>query len=215
VSAQARGLLEKIFPHVIVLDLSQARDAARYSVEGDFVGCLDATDAVANCDVYLDRPGVNALRIVRNRRIKTGIHFRSIFVSNAAQAGKTLTLVVGGPEGFDFEGGGEFSVSSIADPIFTNVLKGAQTQNNQVSVGVTSTLLRAVPANTIEWVELENLGNADVFVAVGATAATAMMRIKPGETKVWPVSGGAAGLNINGIVASGSVTVSVLAVPIK
>lgn len=204
-----------LHPQIIPLSLDNARFDENFDVEGDFIGVFDGTDSVASVDIKVESRNAQAFTFKRGRKQKTGIHFSRVFVSNVAQAGKILYLIVGGPESFDFDDVGAVNVQSITDPIFSNVLKGAQTQNNQVAVGAVSTLLRTVPANTIEYIELEAFTGVDAFIAFGAAALLTNVRLAIGQIKSYVVSGGAAGLAINSISTGGGAVVTVLAVPIK
>jgi hypothetical protein len=170
----------------------------------------------------MDSRNSQAFTLKRGRKTHTGIHFTRLFISNIAQAGKIVYLIIGGPEDFDFDDVGAISVNSITDPIFANVIKGPQTQNNGVTVGVASTLLRAVPANTIEMIRLNLIGQSSavgvtgaVYIGIGAAAVIDTYAIYGDIVEEFLVSGGAAGLSIFGISPSGDQIVKVLAVPIK
>lgn len=209
---------EVILPREIVLDLNKARDREPFEVNGDTITAVDATDDFATADIRLERPNADKISFFRNVRIRMRgeVKFGRIYISNAVQANKNLTLTIGGPEGVEIERSGNLQVSSIANPIMANVFVGPESQNNQVGVTNASTLLRAVPAGAVEYIELENIGINDVNLGIGVAATLTKNRIQPGITEKYVVSGGAAGLSIFGIAAVGGPTlVLVLAVPVK
>ena len=204
-----------LHPKILPLPLDLARDNAPFDIEGDFIGVFDATDAVASVDVRIQDPGENAFTFKRGRSATFGVHYTRLYITNAVQAGKILFLMVGGPETFKFEDVGAISVNSITDPIFVNCLKAPQTKNSQVSVGAASTLLRTVPANTIELIRVCNRGLADMFIAFGVAAVASTSKLATDDVEFYFVSGGAGGLSINAISPSGAQNCEVLAVPIK
>jgi hypothetical protein len=206
---------EIIYPRVFPIDLSVARDGVQMDISGDYVGVFDATDAVAQLNVAFEIRANPGIIFRKGRRARLSVSFTRLFLTNAAQAGKTLDLIIGGPESFDFEDVGAISVQSITDPIFTNVLKGVETFNGQVSVGASSTALRVVPANTIEYIELENVSGLDAFISFGITAVITDLRLAVGQVKSYVVAGGAAGFAVRAISTGTGAVISVLAVPVK
>ena len=81
---------------VLVIDLSLARSLAEYPVSGSLILAQGATDATAWVDIRLGRPSRDAIRFLKLTQVKDVGGFWRFYVSNDAQAGKTLTLLVGG-----------------------------------------------------------------------------------------------------------------------
>ena len=206
---------EAIHPTVIVLDLSQAREDVQFGVTGNLLYAIDANDDESTFDVKFDDPNRQAIPILKGTRFRFSpkTPFRKLYISNAVQAGKTLTFLVAGPDTFDIDIRQLLAIQTVIEPVKSNVIVGTETQNNEVSVSPTvSTLLRSVPANKIELIRLFGRGAFNYFVAFGATAVITNYQIPAGEERQFVAKGP---LDINSRADGTGTEVRVLAVPLN
>lgn len=204
---------EAIHPTVIVLDLSQARDDVQFGVAGSIFYAVDANDDLSTFDLKFDEQNRQGIPILKGTKFAFKKKFQKLFISNAAQPGKTLTFIVAGPDTFDIDIRQLLAVQAIISPVKSNVIIAAQTQNNQVSVSPSSsTLLRSVPAGKIEEIRLFGRDAFNFFVAFGATADTMSYLIPPGEERIFVVLGP---MDVNARADVTAESVRVLAVPLN
>lgn len=107
------------------LDLSVARTNEEFVVTGTFLYVLEAT-AGAEIDIRFNRANNEAITLQHKFKINTP--FERVYITNAAQAGKTITIVFApSSELFDIILPAEISsitsIGSIADPV--TIINGA------------------------------------------------------------------------------------------
>ncbi|MBI5970576.1 MAG: hypothetical protein HY884_05425 [Deltaproteobacteria bacterium] len=78
---------------IITLDLSTARSDYAQSIAGNYFIVLEATDINANVQVRFNESYCDAATLKKRQGFK--IPFYRVFITNAVQAGKTLTIAYG------------------------------------------------------------------------------------------------------------------------
>lgn len=78
-----------------VIDLSVARVNEVLNIPGNAVVGFDATDNLANLDLRFDAPTGDPFSLQHGRALRSDKGFTRIYLTNAAQAGKSLTMLVG------------------------------------------------------------------------------------------------------------------------
>lgn len=86
---QARPQIYK----TLTLDLSTARSEIEVPVSGNYLVAYDSSDFSANVNIRFNESYMDALTITKSRGLR--IPFYRVFISNEAQAGKTITLIFG------------------------------------------------------------------------------------------------------------------------
>ena len=230
----------------IDLDLSIARERELVVVVGNSIIAFEATDFDSVADVRIEVSTADPIAFRQGVAYGAQANFSRIYVSNAAQPGKTMKLKVGGPGVLTLRlptnksdvSGSSVSISNAPDindiltpidvqgitdpvtvddittPIETNIVSAGETAIASIAVGVASTLLRTVPANTVERVLVHNNGANTIFLGWGAAAVLTGFPLLIGERVELVLSGGGAGLSLNGIVAAATENARVWALPI-
>lgn len=96
---------------IITLDLSQARSNYELQMSGDFIYGYAGTDAAANISIRLNEISNDEMPLNTQRFVSSP--FYRFFVTNTAQAGKTLTLAISTFDK-DFFECGDFTSGDIA-----------------------------------------------------------------------------------------------------
>lgn len=78
---------------VFTIDLSLARSFVKFDVGGKFLWAIAATGTTSTVDVYFNGAGGQPLPL-RLGHIVSGKAFHALYLSNAVQAGASLTLVI-------------------------------------------------------------------------------------------------------------------------
>ncbi|MBW7956539.1 MAG: hypothetical protein H3C68_01485 [Deltaproteobacteria bacterium] len=76
-----------------VIDLSTARNNEVLTIEGTYLFVFDATDFGSNLSVRFNEVYMDALTLTKSRGVR--LPFYRVYLTNAAQPGKTLTLIYG------------------------------------------------------------------------------------------------------------------------
>jgi len=85
----------------LTFDLGTARTDEELEISGDFI-LVEYLDGSAS--IKLDNPGHDAIDLSRIKQIKTAPQkFNKIYITNTAQSGKTLKLLIGGAASFTAE----------------------------------------------------------------------------------------------------------------
>jgi hypothetical protein len=79
--------------NVITIDLATARTDQAFTFTGNYLYALDATDITSTLSVRLNEKFRGLLPLVKGRAVRAP--FYRLYVTNSAQAGKTLTLALG------------------------------------------------------------------------------------------------------------------------
>lgn len=77
----------------LTIDLSQSRWAEERTITGTYVYILESTDMNANLDIQFNEIFRSKINFTKGRGIRCP--FYRIYISNEAQAGKTITLAIG------------------------------------------------------------------------------------------------------------------------
>lgn len=100
----------------LTFDLAIARTNERFWCVGDFIGVETIT---GSCTVRLNEVSRDAINLQKARKIYTP--FYRFYMTNSAQAGKTLTLYIGGEASFEIDIAGKVglidSAGSDIDPL--------------------------------------------------------------------------------------------------
>lgn len=86
---QARPQIYK----TLVLDLTTARSEYEVPLSGNYLVVFDASDFSANVGIRFNESYADALTLTKGRGLR--IPFYRIYITHAAQAGKTVTLIFG------------------------------------------------------------------------------------------------------------------------
>ena len=82
----------------LTFDLGTARTDEELEIRGDFI-LVEYLDGSAS--IKLDNPGHDAIDLTKVKQIKTSPEFfEKIYITNTAQSGKTLKLLIGGAASF-------------------------------------------------------------------------------------------------------------------
>lgn len=85
----------------LTIDLSIARSEQELSVSGLFIYASEATDTTANLQIRHNEQESGLITITKN--FGPVFPFYRLFLTNAAQAGKTITLIIGRAAPFDIK----------------------------------------------------------------------------------------------------------------
>jgi len=106
--------------HLFQLDLTAARVNEAFDLAGGFLFMRAASAAGSNITIRFDSPTADAVPFKKGDK-REG-KFRTLYISNAAQSGRTLDiLITEGPEEFTYELAVEISTISLIDTVTTIV----------------------------------------------------------------------------------------------
>jgi len=74
------------------IKLDDARDSVELKIKGNFIWAVTASDIQANVDVRFNDQSGDAFPVKRGASIG-GLPFRRLYITNEAQAGKTITIM--------------------------------------------------------------------------------------------------------------------------
>ena len=77
---------------VVTLDLSTARDKEKHGWMGSMLWAYDASDISANCDIRFNDQVNDPLTFKQGQSL-AGHRYNEVYITNAAQAGKSLTFL--------------------------------------------------------------------------------------------------------------------------
>ena len=90
----AQFKFSKDTPYLILnVDLAQLHTDLQLDIGGDLLKVISASDNDATFDVKLNFNGASSIPMFRYRRVES--FFNKIFITNTAQAGKTIQLLIG------------------------------------------------------------------------------------------------------------------------
>jgi hypothetical protein len=164
--------------NTITVDLTTARSNEEYVFTGTYIYALNATDITANVNVKFNELFRGEINLVKGRGVRCP--FYRFYLSNAAQAGKTITLAIG-IESADFE---IFDVGKALEITGAVPIGGAAgtPAYAQVSVTTTATLIKAANGKRRSLL-VQNLdATNDLCIGYDAsvTTANAGHSLKPG-----------------------------------
>lgn len=133
---------------VFLIDLSTARTGKEYKALGRYIKIADASDASAAVNIAVEENIPSSfMTLKKNGSIVERDGFGRFFVTNAAQAGKTITLIVSeGPEDFDVDNPALTvdSLGSIDAPVDISVSDTiTTTEDDSVAAATTEQVLAA------------------------------------------------------------------------
>jgi len=162
-----------------LIDLSVARNNQLLNIPGNAVVGFDATDNAANVDLRFNNPTGDPFNLRHGRALRSDVGFSRIFLTNAVQAGKTLTLLVGDkpilaltPNVLDISGSAVTISKGTLTDIVNPVVVGAAIADHEISSRRTiaassvATLL-TVSAGEAWQVHLQPVGGNSFRVGVG------------------------------------------------
>ena len=93
---------KKDTPYIILhIDLSVAHNNLELNVSGDILKVVTATDNNSTVDVRINFPAADPIPLMRYRRLYS--FFDKLYITNAAQAGKSMDLLIGVKQFFDID----------------------------------------------------------------------------------------------------------------
>lgn len=112
------------------LDLTEVRNLHPINIAGEFIAVERSSSGQATAEIRLDRPNRNVINFDQARIVETV--FECLFVSNAAQTGEWLDLIIGRnfrtwKDGTALQGGEAQRVLNVTAAADTNIACAAQT----------------------------------------------------------------------------------------
>lgn len=152
----------------ITLDLSTARDDEELAITGNYIYGLASTDDAANASVKFNEDARASIGIYTGRGIRCP--FYRLFFTNAAQAGKTLTLAIGVEDStFRVEDLTEVSITEAIRPAASD----AAAAYGALSVTTSATLIKAVNASRASIMVQNHDGTNNLFLGYDGSVTTA------------------------------------------
>lgn len=156
------------------IDLTTARNFYLYDIAGEFIAVERSSSAPATAAIRLDRANRDEINLVRGRIIETV--FTKFHITNAAQSGQWLDLIIG--RNFRTWLDGQADKSAEAQQVL-NVTNVAANTNTVCAAG-------AVQAAHIK-ADVNNIGVA--WIDFGAAAVQdSCIPLDPGEWIIMPIS---------------------------
>ncbi len=120
----------------LLINLATARTNEEYRIPGDALYVIDMSSA-AVAQIRFNNSGDDAIELKRGRRFQ--VPFSRFLVTNTAQAGLTVTLLVGKDMAFDFAELGVVDVSQIISPVLRRASNNLY--QDVITVGAAATLI--------------------------------------------------------------------------
>lgn len=139
-------------PYILKLPLDAALVNKEFTISGNFFGIIDATDQNVNIDVSFNIIQQDSRQLINfTKGLQFVLPFKRIFITAAAQAGKSITILVSSfaPDLFNIVDNRSAQQSTTILTDISDQLKGsstAQGYNNVTISNVTATQVAA--ANT-------------------------------------------------------------------
>jgi len=156
----------------LTFDLGTARTDEELEISGDFI-LVEYLDGSAY--IKLDNPGHDAIDLSRIKQIKTSPQkFNKIYITNTAQSGKTLKLLIGGAASFTAEATklGEIKISGYTA---TDIFHG------QVDVGTTEVQLTTETDCLSITIKADDDNTDDVYIGKSGVTTSNGLRLRPGQ----------------------------------
>jgi hypothetical protein len=103
----------------VIFDLSTARNLQYIGSGGNLIKCIDASDIDSNMEIRLNETGNDAITVKKGRSVSGW--FNRFYITNTAQAGKTITLVIATTDAVTIRDDGIVgdidTISTITNPI--------------------------------------------------------------------------------------------------
>lgn len=189
----------------ITLALDNARDRNEIRIGGDFLWASDATDGAATITIAFNVREADAGITFRRGSMVAGMRYGRVFVTHAAQAGKTMTLTyaVEAPELRIANPAGFFTDVSISTPTTLDSIADVS-----LVLAVTTQIL-AADATRKEAIISNLAGNTQTFrIGDSGAAAANGTPLPPGATIILETTAEIHGFNPGAVSESVAVTVT-------
>lgn len=149
------------------IDLSTARSNEEFSVAGNYFIILDATDLNANIQIRFNTLAADQLTFKKRQGVE--VPFYRLFITNSAQAGKTITLIYGINDTplKIVDQSSVFDINSVAHQESNGV-----NLYNKTCVAAATEYSQALPANTKKLTVKARGGAAQVCYTSGQSGTT-------------------------------------------
>ena len=189
-----------------LIDLSVARNNQLLNISGNAVVGFDATDNAANVDLRFNNPTGDPFNLRHGRALRSDVGFSRIFLTNAAQAGKTLTLLVGDkpilaltPNVLDISGssvtlsGG--TLTDIVNPVVVGTAIEDHVMSSRPTISAASVAtIATVSAGDIWQFHLQAFASSMLRVGIGVADPDAFSFLLVADREyVFRIDGGSAG----------------------
>lgn len=170
---------------IVTIDLSTAQTLKELKMTGNTVWALDATSNAAALTVRFNEQSGQGVTFKKGMFLK-GINFDRVFVTNTAQSGATITLLVA------VEGDQLIAIENAAETLSSvNLVKASSADSvADVSITATSTVLVAAAASTRHELLITNLAANTQTMRIGDSGAGATngIPLAPGQTLILSTS---------------------------
>jgi len=160
------------------LDLAVARDKVEIKIGGNFLWAFSATDNAANANVAFRQDNADEGIAYKNGSSIAGVNFDSIFVTNAAQAGKFISFLyavedprLGGLR-IDNPAGDFSSLTTVSPGQSNSAVDSSLAVNTEETIAANSTRTRL-------WVEAD-INNAENLRVGPVVSDTQGLLLSPG-----------------------------------
>ncbi len=169
------GDLQQPLIRTISVDLSVVRDKQELEIGGNFIWCAEATDNAANISVSFARETADQGITFKSGTRISGIAFSRVFLTNAAQSGKTLTISYSSDPLLQIDNpAGDFSSVELTKPT-----TAGSNVDQSLAAATTATVKAATPTRRRLVVEADLDNTVDLYV--GPTVSdTQGLRLTPG-----------------------------------
>jgi len=178
-----------------VIDLSTARDEEKIEIGGTFLWAIDASDLAAEMEIRLNSPRSDKMTWKKSQWISKA-PFGRIIVTNAAQAGKSITLA------YTIEGKDNIIVGNPADAASEVTVTKSNTldSHGDVTLAATATtLILAADTDRREIIITNLVGNPETLrIGDSGAAAANGDPLAPGETIILTTTDAVYGYNPGG-----------------
>lgn len=158
----------------LILTLDEAREKEKFAIAGEYLYIMTATDGNVNIDLILNTLSEDKINLVQSKGIIAP--FSQFWISHEAQAGKSVTLIASSLEGFRIID----NTSSISGTVSTQEKAAANELTNVISVGSSSTLIRAAKSTRKDLILFNPSGGNTVYIGGSGVAVATGMPIEPG-----------------------------------
>ncbi len=149
---------ELVFPLSLVLRLHEVRTQREYTIRGDYIFAMDSNAQFASVDVRIDDPGRDPITFTKGIFIRTAVPFNRIYLTNLAQVGKQITLIIGVY--------GSMQVGSMGIAAQSGIVRDVDALNAEIVVGVVPVTLANIPLGSVQKVRVFNKGATNLFLAI-------------------------------------------------
>ena len=185
-------MAEKIYTE-LVFDLGTARTDEEVEISGKYIVVYFLN---GNASLKLNNPGADAINLQYIRAIKT--NFNKLYITNTAQSGKYLKMIVGYTEdseiirgawgnvgiwGIDSSNTWRALLTETNGALFTKIYSHniSAVASAQVTVGTTATQLTSLTAAFSMVIKADDDNTADIYIGDNSVTTTSGFRLRPGQ----------------------------------